>query len=66
MVSKYVVRYIVGDDPRSQEAILLAQNKEEATKQLVSDLEDIVDYVKVIKVTDKAQSQENIESFFKY
>ena len=43
MVSKYVVRYIVGDDPRSQEAILLAQNKEEATKQLVSDLEDIVD-----------------------
>ena len=63
---KRQVRYIVGDDPRSQEAILLAQNKEEATKQLVSDLEDIVDYVKVIKVTDKAQSQENTESFFKY
>ena len=35
MVNKYVVRYIVGDDPRSQEAILLAQNKEEARKQLV-------------------------------
>ena len=48
----------------AQEAILLAQNKEEATKQLVLDLEDIVDYVKVIKVTNKAQSQEYAESFF--
>jgi len=66
MVNKYVVRYIVGDDPRSQEAILLAQNKEEASKQLVSDLEDIVDYVKVVKVTDKAESQQYAESFFKF
>ena len=65
MVNKYVVRYIVGDDPQSRSP-LLAQNKEEARKQLVSDLEDIVDYVKVVKVTDKAESQQYAESFFKF
>lgn len=66
MVNKYIVRYIVGDDPRSQEAILLAENKDKAKQQLVSDLVDIVDYVKVLDVTNKTEANTYAESFFNF
>jgi len=66
MVNKYIVRYIVGDDPRSQEAILLAENKDKAKQQLVSDLVDIVDYVKVLDVTNKTEANTHAESFFNF
>jgi len=67
MVNKYIVKYILDDDPRSQEAILLAETKAEAEKQILDEFTGFADYVKVVSVdaeTTLNKFRKNAEDFF--
>jgi len=63
--NKYVVRYVIDDDPRSQEAIMLASSKDDAQRQLVNEFID-VNYVRILDVSTKTveDTRKKAESFF--
>jgi tRNA(Ser,Leu) C12 N-acetylase TAN1 len=67
MANKYIVKYILDDDPRNQEAILLAENKEEAEKQIYDEFTGFADYVKIVSIdsqTTLSNLRKNAENFF--